>query len=224
MALVLHLHPLSSFCHKVLIALYENGTPFEPHIVNLMDELSVAAFKAMWPIGKIPVLRDESRRQTIPETTIIIEYLERHYPGAHPLLPKDEDSRLEARLWDRIFDLYINIPLQKIVADRLRPDGAADPQGVAEAKAMLRKTYDMIEGHMAARNWAAADSFSMADCAAAPALFYAGIVVPFSSTHKNLAAYFERLENRPSFSRVLAEAKPYFHFFPFYEQMPARFR
>jgi glutathione S-transferase len=224
MALVLHLHPLSSFCHKVLIALYENGTPFEPHIVNLMDELSVAAFKAMWPIGKIPVLRDESRRQTIPETTIIIEYLERHYPGAHPLLPKDEDSRLEARLWDRIFDLYINIPLQKIVADRLRPDGAADPLGLAEAKAMLRKTYDMIEGHMAARNWAVADSFSMADCAAAPALFYAGIVAPFSSTHNHLTAYFDRLENRPSFSRVLTEAKPYFHFFPFYEQMPARFR
>jgi len=223
MKLVLYFHPLASFCHKVLMALYENETPFTGHIVDLMDADSRARFIDLWPLGKFPVLRDESLGRTIPETTIIIEYLDQHYPGAHPLLPADEAERLEARLWDRFFDLYVQVPMQKIVADRLRPDGEHDPRGVADAIATLMTAYDLIDRHMASRTWAIGESFSIADCAAAPALFYAGIVAPFSDHHSHLVAYFERLVERPSFMRVIAEARPYFQFFPFKDSIPARF-
>ena len=223
MKLVLYFHPLASFCHKVLMALYENETPFIGHIVDLADSDSRASFIDVWPLGKFPVLRDESAGRTIPETSIIIEYLDQHYPGAHPLLPADEPERLDARLWDRFFDLYVQVPMQKIVADRLRPDNEYDPRGVADASATLMTAYDIIDRHMANRTWATGVAFSIADCAAAPALFYAGIVVPFSDTHPNVVAYFERLLERPSFKRVLAEAGPYFQFFPFKDAMPARF-
>jgi glutathione S-transferase len=223
MALTLYYHPLSSFCHKVLVALYENATPFTAKIVDLADETSRAGLLALWPGGKFPVLHDEGRDQTVPETTIIIEYLDRHYPGPRALLPTAESQRLEARLWDRIFDLYVQVPMQKIVADRLRPDGERDPRGVTDATAALGIAYGMIEQRMAGRTWVAGEDFSIADCAAAPALFYAGIVAPFAATHPQVAAYFERLVARPSFRRVLAEARPYFRFFPFKDAVPARF-
>jgi glutathione S-transferase len=138
-------------------------------------------------------------------------------------LPKDEDARLEARLWDRFYDLYVHTPMQRVVADRLRPEGEKDPSGVTDAEAALRLGYDMIERSMASRRWAAGDEFSLADCAAAPALFYAGIIVPFPKAHAALAAYFERLVARPSFRRVLEEARPYFEWFPFKERIPRRF-
>ena len=216
-------HPLASFCHKVLIALYESGTPFEARIVDLMDDAAAARFLELWPVGKIPVLRDEARDRTVPETTIIIEYLEQHYPGAHPLLPRDEDKRLDARLWDRFFDLYVQVPMQKIVTDRLRPESERDARGVADAEAALLVAYRMLEQHMAGRDWAAGDSFGLADCAAAPALFYADIVVPFAATHPNAAGYFERLLQRPSVARTFVEAQPYFHMFPLKDRIPARF-
>lgn len=223
MALTLYYHPLSSFCQKVLIALYENGTPFTGHVVDLMNEGARAGLLAMWPVGKIPVLRDDRAGRTIPETTIIIEYLEQHFPGRHPLLPADETARLDARLWDRFFDLYVQVPLQKIVIDRLRGDGEHDERGVAEAKATLRIAYDMIEHQLANSAWAVGEDFSIADCAAAPALFYSGIVEPFAPSRPNVAAYFERLLERPSVKRTIEEAKPFFHMFPFKDNMPARF-
>ena len=223
MNLVLYFHPLASFCHKVLMALYENETPFTGHIVDLADADSRANFIDVWPLGKFPVLRDETLDRTIPETTIIIEYLDQHYPGARPLLPADETERLDARLWDRFFDLYVQVPMQKIVADRIRPEAEHDPRGVADATATLKTAYDMIDRHMANRTWVVGENLTIADCAAAPALFYAGIVVPFANTQPNVAAYFERLLERPSFKRVLAEARPYFQFFPFKDAMPARF-
>jgi glutathione S-transferase len=223
MSLVLYFHPLASFCHKVLIALYENETLFTGHVVDLMDGKASAEFLGLWPVGKIPVLRDEGLDRTIPETTIIIEYLDKHYPGAQPLLPTDEAACLDARLWDRFFDLYVQAPMQKIVTDRLRADGEQDPLGVTEATAGLRTAYDMIERRMVDRTWAAGEAFSIADCAAAPALFYAGIAAPFPNGHANLAAYFERLVARPSFQRVISEARPYFQYFPLRDRMPARF-
>lgn len=224
MALVLFLHPLASFCQKVLIAFHENGTAFEPRIVDLMDPADRARFLDLWPLGKIPVLRDEARDRTIPETTIIIEYLEQQHPGARPLLPEDPAARLDARLWDRFHDLYVQAPLQKIVIDRLRPEDARDPSGVAEARAALRAAYAVLERRMAGRRWAAGDAFSLADCAAAPALFYAGCVEPFAETHPHLAAYFDRLVERPSVWRVIEGARPYFPMFPFAQAIPARFR
>lgn len=223
MALTFYFHPLASFCHKVLIALYENETPFAGEIVELMDDTSKNRFLELWPVGKIPVLRDDRLDRTLPETTIIIEYLDRHYPGARALLPEDEAERLEARLWDRFFDLYVQIPMQKMVTDRLRPAGEHDPRGVADAAATLATAYDMIDRRMANRTWAVGERFGIADCAAAPALFYAGIVIPFSEARPHLAAYFERLAARPSFKRVIAEARPYFRLFPFKDSIPPRF-
>src|SRR5215470_14623965 len=129
MSLKLYFHPLSSFCHKALIALYENDTPFEPHVVNLMDEASAASFKKMWPIGKFPVLRDETNDRTVPESSTIIEYLDQHYPGRSRLVPAVADLAREARLRDRFFDLYVNVPVGKIVTDRLRPTGKSDTYG-----------------------------------------------------------------------------------------------
>lgn len=221
MSLFLHSHPLASFCHKVLIALYENDTPFEPVHVDLGNEASRAAFLSVWPLGKMPVLRDEARNRTVPETTIIIEYLDRYYPGATTLIPGDLDKALEVRLWDRFFDLHVQEPMQQIVAERLR--GGGDPSRVASAEAALRKAYGMIERQLGEHPWIAGDSYTMADCAAAPALFYAETLVPFAG-QPSLRAYYDRLLARPSFARVLEEARPYFRFYPYRERLPARFR
>jgi glutathione S-transferase len=214
MSLTLHFHPLSSFCQKALIALYENDIPFEPHIVNLFDEAENAAFKKLWPIGRFPVLRDEARDRTVPESSIIIEYLAQHYPGRSRLVPADEDLARRTRLSDRFHDLYVNVPVGKVVTDRLRPAGKNDSQGVAEAKALLKTSLDMIEADMAGKTWAMGEAFTMADCAAAPALFYAGIVMPFAETHGNATAYLGRLRARPSYARVLKEAEPYLAMMP----------
>src|ERR671923_2187032 len=150
MSLTLYFHPLSSFCQKVLTALYENDTPFEPHIVDLFDPASAAAFKKMWPIGKFPVLRDEAKDRTVPESSIIIEYLAQHYPGRIQLVPADLEFARQTRLRDRFFDLYVNVPMQKIVTDKLRPAGKNDPHGVEEAKALLQTALGIIDEAMAA--------------------------------------------------------------------------
>ncbi len=214
MSLVLHFHPLASYCHKVLIALYENDTPFEANKVDLSSESERAALLKMWPIGKFPVLRDEARNQTIPESSVIIEYLDRHYPGTTRFLPSDADQALQTRLRDRFYDLYVHEPMQKIVGDRIRPQDKKDPHGVDEAQARLRTSYGMIDREMAARSFAMGEAFSLADCAAAPALFYANEVLPFGEDHANVKAYFDRLKARPSYARVLREAEPYFAMFP----------
>jgi len=214
MSLTLHFHPLSSFCQKAVIALYENDTPFEPRVVNLMDAGERAALRKLWPIGKFPVLRDEARDRTVPESSIIIEYLAQHYPGKSKLVPADEDLARRTRLSDRFFDLYMNVQVGKIVTDRLRPAGGKDPQGVADAKAMLKTALDMTEADMAGKTWAMGEAFTMADCAAAPALFYANIVMPFADTHKNVTAYLGRLKARPSYARALEEAAPYLAMMP----------
>ncbi|MEZ5829715.1 MAG: glutathione S-transferase family protein [Dongiaceae bacterium] len=212
MSLKFYFHPLSSFCQKVLVALYETGTPFEPRIVDLFNE--IAEYKKIWPIGKIPVLRDEARDRTIPETSIIIEYLAQYFPGKTQLFPADRDLCRQMRLRDRFYDLYVNVPMQKIVTDKLRPEGKNDPFGVEEARRLLQTSLGMIEQDMASNRWAMGEDFTMADCAAAPALFYANMVVPFRDTHRNVAAYFDRLAERPSFARVLKEAQPYLAMVP----------
>jgi len=214
MALKLYFHPLSSFCHKALIALYESGTPFEPIIVDFGDEASSAAFRSAWPVAKMPALRDDDRDRTVGESTVVIEYLDIHYPGARRLVPADPDRALEARLWDRVFDNYIHLPMQAIVADRLRPEDKRDPHGVATASAQIAKAYGLVEAQLNAKTWVTGDDFTLADCAAAPALFYANTIQPFGPEHANLAAYLDRLAARPSYARVLKEAEPYFDMFP----------
>jgi len=214
MSLTLHLHPLASYCWKVLIAFYENDTPFRPALVDLGDEASRNAFKALWPVGKMPVLHDEGRGQIVPESTVIIEYLDRHYPGRTAFIPADGDLAWQTRLRDRFYDHYVHEPMQKIVGDRIRPAGTQDPYGVEAARTTLRGSYDMIERDMAGRAWAMGEDFTLADCAAAPALYYAGKVEPFGAGRRNLAAYLDRLTKRPAFARVIEEAQPYFHMFP----------
>lgn len=221
--LKLYAHPLASFCHKVLIALYEAETAFEMLQVDLLDHEEAKAFAEVWPVGKMPVLRDDSRDVTLPETSIIIEYLDQHYPGAQPLLPADAVLRLDVRLWDRFYDLYVQQPMQKIVVDRLRPEGARDAFGVTAARHDLQTAYGLIESEMLRKTFAAGDSFTMADCAAAPALFFAGIVEPFPESSVATRAYLERLLARPSVGRVITEARPYFEYFPYRERMPERF-
>ncbi|QDC03248.1 glutathione S-transferase family protein [Mesorhizobium sp. 8] len=223
MALTLYIHPLASFCHKVLIAFYENAVPFTAETVDLMDPGEAADHLARWPVGKIPVLYDSDRDRIVPETTVIIEYVDERYPGPVRLLPGDPEARLEARLWDRFFDLYVSQPVQKIVTDRIRPEGRNDPHGVADARRTLDTAYAMIEDRMAGRTWACGEAFTLADCAALPGLFFAGIVQPFPAGAANLSAYFERLLARPSVKRTLTEARPFFSMFPYRDAMPERF-
>ncbi len=214
MSLTLYFHPLASFCWKALVALYENDTPFEPHIVDLGDAGSRADFTKIWPLAKFPVLRDDAKDRTVAEATVIIEYLDAAYPGPTRFLPADKNQAWQARMWDRVYDHYIHEPMQKIVTDRLRPAGKNDPHGVEQAEAQIREAYALVDREIGLRQWAMGDAFSLVDCAAAPALAYATLVVPFDGTFKNLPAYLERLRERPSFARVLAEAEPYFKFFP----------
>jgi len=212
--LTLYFHPLASYCWKVLIALYENETPFEARLVNLGDPAEAAALRALWPIGKFPVLRDDDADRTIAESSIIIEYLALHHPGRVQLLPEDPRVALDVRFRDRFFDEYVHEPMQKIVVDKLRPPQQTDALGVEQARAQLELSYSVIDRDLATRPWASGDHFTLADCAAAPALYYANRVVPLDARHPHASAYLARLLSRPSFARTLREAEPYFHLFP----------
>lgn len=221
MSLVLHGHPLSTFVQKVTMALYENDTPFDYKFLDLGNDAARAAFKALWPIGKMPVLEDKARDHTVPEASIIIEYVALHYPGRVELMPKDPDLARQVRFRDRFFDLYVAVPMQKIVTDRIRPAGKYDPHGVEEARTLLKTALDVVDAETDGRAWAMGAQFSMADCAAAPALSYANRVMPFAETHRNAFAYLERLRARPSFARALKDAAPYEKNFPTqYQTLP----
>lgn len=220
MDLTLYYHPLSSYCHKALIALYEHGVAFEKRLIDLSSEAERAELQALWPLVKFPVLRDHARQRTVPESSVIIEYLD-HQPGqSKRLIPEDWETALDVRLWDRFCDHYVMTPMQQIVADRIQ-----SAQGdLSSQRAMLATAYGMLEQQLADREWIASADFSLADCSAAPALFYASTLVPFGDDHPRLSAFFERLVQRPSFRQVIDEAKPWFDFYPFAEALPQRFR
>jgi len=208
----LYAHPFSSYCQKVLVALYENDTPFELRMLAPGDEQVAAEHEALWPFKRMPVLVDDGR--TVVESSIIIEYLGLRHPGPVRLVPADAHDALEARKMDRVFDNYVSTPMQKIVFDSLRGAEARDPQGVADARATLDTAYRWLENEMGGREWAAGEAFSLADCAAAPALLYADWVHPIDGTFSNLHAYRRRLLARPSFARAVDEARPYRPMFP----------
>ena len=212
MALTLYYHPFASYCWKALIALYENDTPFTPHDLDLGDPKVRAEFNALSPFGKMPLLKDGET--LVSEATVVIEHLALHHPGKVELIPREARAALPVRHRDRVFDLYVQESMQKIVGDRLRPEGAKDPFGVAQARATLRTAYALIEGWAAEGPWIMGEAFTLADCAAAPALHYAQMVEPFGADLPNTTAYLARLKARPSFARVLEEAAPYNHFFP----------
>jgi glutathione S-transferase len=212
MALTLYAHPFSSYCQKVLIALYENGTPFRLRILGAGDAEAAAEFAALWPLKRMPVLVDGDR--TVVETTIIIEHLGLYHPGPARLIPADLREALDVRMMDRFFDNYLMTPMQKIVFDRIRSEENRDAQGVAEARALLDTAYRWLDTTMAGREWAAGGAFSLADCAAAPALFYADWVHPIPDALAHARAYRHRLLARPSFARAVDEARPYRPLFP----------
>jgi glutathione S-transferase len=214
MSLKLHYHPLSSYSWKALIALYENGTPFEGVIVDYAGPASRDAHFALWPMGKIPVLHDAARGEVVPEASVIIDYLDRYYPGPVRFTPADPDPAWRTRLWDRFFDLHVQTHVQRIVGDRIRPAGQHDPFGVADARAQLTTALAYLETEAAKRTWFSGDDFGLADCAAAPAIYYAHKVQPLTADHAATRAYLDRLKARPSFARTLKEAEPYFAMFP----------
>jgi glutathione S-transferase len=200
--ITLHYHPLSSYCQKALIGMYELGVPFEGHVVDLGEPDQRAAFYRLWPMGQFPVIVDGDR--AIPESSIILEHLDRD----RRLVPN-----LAARAADRFYDLHVHVHMQKIIGDRLRPDGAHDPTGVAHARGKLAAAYAVADAELRERAWAAGDTFTLGDCAAAPSLFFANKVAPFAD-HAHLAAYFERVSAHPSVARTFAEAAPYLEMFP----------
>ena len=210
--LTFYSHPLSSYCWKVLIALYETGIPFTPAMVNLGDPVERAAYLKLSPFGKIPAMRDGER--TILETTIMIEYLAMTFPQAARLIPSDPEAALKVRALDRFYDLYLNSPLGKVANDRLRPADRKDPLGLEAAMSDLRCAIGLVERDMADGGWAAGTSFTMADCAAAPALYYVNRLIPYAQGHPNTARYLERLIKRPAVARAIEEAAPYAHMLP----------
>jgi glutathione S-transferase len=213
MRYTLYYHPLSSYCQKVIVAFYESGVPFVPKLVDLGNPDERAGLVKLYPIAKFPVLRDEERGETIPESSVIIEYLARHHSSATPLMPAEPELAARVRAQDRFYDLYLHTDMQKIIGDRLRPADKKDPYGVEQARTRIKLCYGMIDADMADKTWAAGDTFTMADCAAAPPLFYANMVEPFEA-YPNVKTYFGRLSERPSYKRALEEAKPYFHMIP----------
>jgi glutathione S-transferase len=210
MTLKLYAHPFSSYCQKVLTALYENGTAFEYRKVE--DAAAMEELARLWPMRKIPVLVADGR--TVVEASVIIEYLQIHCPGPVRLIPQDPRAALEVRTMDRFFDNYVATPQQKFVFDRLRPETSRDPLGVEEARRTLVTAYEWLNGVMARREWAAGDAFSLADCAAAPFLFYADWTHAIDAKYANVRAYRQRLLARPSFARAVDEARPYRTLFP----------
>ncbi|MEW6270919.1 MAG: glutathione S-transferase family protein [Thermodesulfobacteriota bacterium] len=212
MPIELYAHPFSSYCQKVLIALYENATPFELRMLAFGDAQAAAEHAALWPLRRMPVLVDDGT--TVVEASIIVEYLDLHRPGPVRLVPEDRRAALEVRMMDRIFDNYVMTPMQKIVLDAIRSPESRDPQGVADARALLDTAYRWLDDRMAGRRWAAGDAFSLADCASAPALFYADWVHPIADELTSLRAYRQRLLARPSFARAVDEARPYRAAFP----------
>ena len=206
----LYAHPFSSYCQKVLVALYENGTLFDYR--SLEDAQNGAELAALWPMKRFPVLVDGQR--TVLEASCIIEYLQLHHPSAVRLIPADADAALDVRMLDRFFDNYVSTPQQKVVFDALCAETDRDPYGVRKARAMLETSYAWLDARMATRTWACGDEFSLADCGAAPFLFYADWTHAIEPRFANVRAYRERLLARPSFKRAVDEARPFRPYFP----------
>lgn len=212
-SLTLHYHPLSSYCHKVLIAIDVLGVEVDKLLLNLGDPAQRAAFLALWPPGKMPLLVDGGR--VVPETSVIIEYLQQHHSRAgSALIPDEPEAALTVRLWDRLFDQYVMTPMQALTSDLLRPESDRDAISVTRARENLLSAYALIDSQVDDRPWVTGDAFSMADCAAAPSLFYAVTYVPIPAQHVHLAAYFDRLMVHSSVVLTIDQARPFFQFYP----------
>lgn len=208
----LYAHPFSSYSQKALIALYENGTDFEFRMLSPDEPENLADWENRWPVKRFPILLDQGRE--ILEATIVIEYLDVHYPGPVRMIPEDADAAIDVRMMDRFFDNYISTPQQKVVFNALRAEDDRDPYGVNEAREMLERAYGWLDKRMQGRQWASGDSFSLADCAAAPFLFYADWTHRIDAKFADVIAYRQRLLARPSVARAVDEARQYRPYFP----------
>jgi len=205
----LYYHPLSTYSQKVLIALYEKGIDFTPEIVNLMDPEAHNRYRETYPMGKIPCLELDDGH-IIPESSIIIEYLE---SLAEPTLLKgDVDERRRIRFKDRMYDLYLNESVATLLFQSLKPESEQDPERIEKARSNIATMYGFMENEFGNQSYSNGEEFMMSDCAAAPALFYALQVAPFAE-HKNICAYWERLKSRPSIQRTQEDATPYLEAF-----------
>jgi glutathione S-transferase len=212
MPLALYGHPFSSYTQKVLIALYENTTPFEFRSIGPDEPQNSAEWLGRWPLRKFPLLVDGERN--VVETSIIIEYLQLMHPGPVHLLPADPQAALEVRFLDRFFDLHVMDAVQHAVNGALTGDAVKRKDGLALSVSKLDLAYAWLEGHLAGRTWAAGPNFTMADCAAAPALFYADWTHRIGAAFPVLRAYRARLLARPSFARAVDEARQFRPLFP----------
>ena len=205
-------HPFASFVWKPLIALYERDVPFEFRMVDPDHPKNQARISDLSPTGQFPALIDGDRE--ITQSNAVIEYLDLFHGRGVPMVPDDLRDALEARMMADVFDDYVHAPMQRIVGNALRGEAERDLRGVADAHALMDRCYAWLEPHLQAKEWAACDRFTIADCAAAPALFYGDWVHPIPESHAALAAYRARLLSRPSVARVVDEARPYRRFFP----------
>jgi glutathione S-transferase len=212
MPLALYGHPFSSYTQKVLIALYENETPFEFRCLEPDQPQHLAQWLARWPLRKFPLLLDGER--SVVETSIIIEYLQLAHPGPLELLPRDPMAALEVRFLDRFFDLHVMSPVQHAVGGALSGDPVKRTEAVALAREQLERAYGWLEGQLADRTWAAGGGFTLADCAAAPSLFYADWTHEIAEKYPLVRAYRRRLLQRPSFARAVEEGRPFRSYFP----------
>ena len=212
MPLILYGHPFSSYCQKVLIPLYENGIDFEFRHLSPDEPRNAAEHARLWPLKRMPLLTDGER--VVVESSLIVEYLDIRFPGPAKFIPSDPDAALQVRFLDRFFDQYVMTPMQKFVFDALRAPDARDRHGVNEARGLLDSAYRWLDGELRGREWAASSGFGLADCAAAPALFYADWVHPIPESCGDLRAYRRRLLERTSFARAVDEARPFRSFFP----------
>ncbi len=210
MSLTLHAHPFSSYCQKVLIALYESNTPFSFSLIEGAEGWQL--LQKLWAHRKMPVLQDGQK--IVVESSIIIDYLAQYYPGKQTLIPANPDAAREVRFMDRYFDLYVMTPMNRIVADYLRPEAHRNPDDITQAKEQLNTTYSWLNERLTPGQWACGEHFSLADCAAAPSLFYADWVHEIPETFATLRGYRQALLSRPSMVRAVDEARPYRHYFP----------
>jgi glutathione S-transferase len=202
-------HPFSSYTQKVLIALWADGTDFDYRMIE--DPANAEELRRHSPYGLFPLLIDDGR--PVLESSTIIEHLHAHHRGPNDWIPDGETGR-RVRLLDRFFDLYVMSNLQKPVADKLRPEGNNDPFGVQKARGDLHKAYDWLEANLGDGPWAVGEQFTMADCAAAPSLFYADWIEEIGDARPRLKAYRTRLLAHPAVSRAVEEGRPYRHYFP----------
>ncbi|PHZ83435.1 glutathione S-transferase [Paremcibacter congregatus] len=202
----LYYHPLSTYSQKVLIACYEKGIAFEPHVINVSNPKERAAFRGIYPLGKIPLLVTEDQR-LIPESSIIIEYFDQAFPNSPDLIPKDPEQARQVRFRDRMHDLYLNDPIVALLFESRKPEAEQDFPLIHKSRHTLDVIYEFLNNQINNHSWSNGEQFSMADCAAAPALFYAQRIYPFAK-YPNIKAYFSRLMGHPAYRKVIKEAEP----------------